>query len=576
MLWSQSFLKTSKTDPSDAEIPSHKLIIRSGYVKKLSQGIFTYGPVFLRSLRKLENIIREELEAIGSQEILMPMVQSSSVWNESGRWSKMGPELLRFKNRLDQDCCLGATHEEVVTDFLRHDVNSYKDFPLSVFQIQNKYRDEIRPRFGLMRGREFLMKDAYSFDRNKEESIVAYQKFKKAYQNIFDRVGLDYRVVKADSGAMGGSLTEEFQVLAEIGEDELLISDGSDFAANREVCACLPNLEPPTQVFEKEELIETPGLESMEALAEFLKTDVSNLVKTMFFKVEIEEAKSENIAVLMRGSDSVNLLKLKNVLGALQQPQALEAHEVESEVGSPPGSCGPKGLEMRIFADQNLKVFKSCFVGANKKGYHLSGVQPGKDFKIESFNDFRLAQEGDPSPEGDGKLKLIRGIEVGHIFYLGQTYTSPKSLNFNYLDNNGKAQIVEMGCYGIGVGRTLQAAIEQNHDDKGSIWPKAISPYQVHISWLDPGDKDTSEWLEGFVSGLKDKGIDYFIDDRKERPGVKFKDADLLGFPVRVVLGKRGFGNNEVECVLRCKNEKHVATKDEAFDLTLKLLQEAI
>jgi len=551
--WTKLGIKTYKEDPVDAEVPSHKLLIRAGLVKKLSSGIYCYGPLFLRSFRKLEEVIREELGAVDMAEVLLPMVQPKKLWEESGRWGY--PDMQTFKNKNGHEFCLGPTHEEVITDYVRNDITSYKELPLSFFQIQDKYRDEIRPRFGLMRGREFVMKDGYSFDANQEEAHNSYYKIRAAYVKIFDRLGLEYRVVNADGGAMGGSLTEEFQVLADVGEDELLVSDASDFAANIEICPKLQNKNVPPSVAAETEKTEfaTPNLKTIEDLAASLSVTEKELVKTMFFEGKNLKGKKFKIAVLLRGSDQVNAIKIKNFIGLKDEPRALDESEVVELTGAKPGSCGPIGLKAAVYMDHNLIGYKNMIVGANKDGFHLSGVSPERDFKITETFDLAKAAEGDASPDGEGVLRSIRGVEVGHIFYLGQKYS--QSMNAKFLDANGKAQHFEMGCYGLGVTRTLQAAIEQSHDENGVVWPKNLSPYDVHVTLLDFNEEIVT-YLDKLASDLSEKGMSLFVDDRKERPGVKFKDADLMGFPVRLTLGKRGFDGGNAELFVRKTGEK--------------------
>ncbi len=568
MYWSQSFLKTLKDNPSDAEIPSHKLIVRAGLVKKVAPGIFTYGPLALRSLRKIEAIIREEHDNAGCQELLMPMVQPLSLWEETNRSGI--PELLKFKNKNDQDFCLGATHEEVITDYVRNDATSYKDLPICLYQVQTKYRDEIRPRFGLMRGREFIMKDAYSFDENEELAKVSYQKMKKVYQNIFDRLGLEYRVVQADSGAIGGNLSEEFQVLANIGEDLLLVSDSSEFAANKEICARVykktdfsSTLTSKLKDFTEKKEFETPGLATIADLADFTGIKSECLVKSLFFK----DDKGKPFTVLMRGSDELNPIKLKKALDLKAEPQMLTEQEVIAFTCANPGSCGPQGLKGAVWADHYLKEFTHFVVGANKTGYHIQGLQNGVDFKITNYFDLAFAQAGDASPDGKGVLKEIRGIEVGHIFYLGTKYS--KSMKAIFQDKNGKTQPFEMGCYGIGVSRTMQSAIEQSHDENGIVWPKAITPFDFHIAVLDPKHEGLMNYASALTENLNKQGFSVLVDDRNERPGFKFKDADLLGLPVRITLGQKGFESGEVEVVTRFNNEKSTCDLDSALGFCL-------
>ena len=569
MYWSQGFHKTFKDDPSDAEIPSHKLLVRAGLIKKVAPGIYTYGPLALKSIRKIESIIREELDSAGCQELLMPMVQPLSLWQETGRSDV--PELLKFKNRNDHDFCLGATHEEVITDFVRNDLTSYKDLPICLYQVQTKYRDEIRPRFGLMRGREFIMKDAYSFDETEELAKVSYQKLKKVYQRIFDRLGLEYRVVQADSGAIGGSLSEEFQVLAQIGEDLLLVSDKSDFAANKEICARSYQATDFSSVqtsklkdISEKKTFETPGLATIQDLAAFTGIKSECLVKSLFLK----DDKGKPFVVLLRGCDELNPIKLKKVLNLKNEALMLNDQEVLTLTGATPGSCGPQGLNIPVYADHYLKDFKHYVVGANKTGFHVQGLKPNEDFRINSFSDLAFAQAGDPSPDGQGVLKEIRGIEVGHIFYLGTKYS--QSMKAIFQDKNGKTQPFEMGCYGIGVGRTMQSAIEQSHDTNGIIWPKSISPFDFHLAVLDPKNEDLMSYANNLVQSLNDKGFSVFIDDRNERPGVKFKDADLIGLPMRLTLGQKSFEQNQLEILTRYNNEKSTCDLDSALGFVLE------
>lgn len=547
MRWSNKFHKTFREAPGDADIPSQQLLIRAGLIKKLAPGLYTYGTLGLRALRKFESIIREELDQAGCQEILMPMVQPLSIWEETGRAGI--PELLKFQNRNEHDFCLGATHEEAVTDYIRNEISSYRDLPQCLYQIQTKYRDEIRPRFGLMRGREFIMKDAYSFDVDSEAAQKSYARLRQAYTRIFDRLGLEYRVVQADAGAIGGSLTEEFQVLAQVGEDLLLVSQDSDFAANREIC---PRVYQPTEgvpYFEQVEEFATPNVATIESLSQFMNLPQEHLVKTLFLKAD-----RKTYAILLRGCDELNTIKFKNAFGFKEDPEMLTDVEVEQLTGAKPGSCGPQGLDIKVFADHYLKDFKSYIVGANKNGHHVKGLKPDVDFKIHKFVDLAFAQAGDLSPDGKGVLTEVRGIEVGHIFYLGTKYSA--AMKAHYQDESGKLKPIEMGCYGIGVGRTVQAAIEQSHDKDGIIWPKSLAPYDVHICLLDPKEEAIAKYVEGLLKDLSEMGMTAFVDDRNERPGVKFKDADLIGLPVRVVIGKRGFDQGEIELVSRQTQEK--------------------
>jgi len=547
MRWSQTFLFTFKDAPTDAEIISHQLFMRAGVIKKVAPGIFTYAVMGLRSIRKFENIIREELAKINCQEILMPMVQPRSLWDESGRWPFMG-ELLKFKNKADQDFCLGATHEEVVTDYVRKDLKSYRDLPASLYQIQTKYRDEIRPRFGLMRGREFIMKDAYTFDETKEGAQASYEKMRGAYMNIFRRLGLDFRAVEADTGAIGGNQSHEFQVLSESGMDKLFTCEKCDYASNEEITPVVVTDKASTETAGALEKFATPNAKTIEDLSKLLGLPQSELVKTFFVKFT-KDNKPKFYAVLIPGDREVNLIKVKKVVNQSVDAEMCNEDEVLQITKAHPGSCGPVGLtSAAIVLDSGLKNKVNMVVGANEDGFHLKNVNPGRDFKVHFNGDTALAREGDKCPSCGGRLKSVKGSEVGHIFYLGQKYSTPMGLKF--LDRDGKSQIVEMGCYGIGVTRTIQAAIEQSHDADGMIWPPAIAPYMVHFCLLD-NDEGMIQVLNDMTRALNDAGIDYFIDDRDERPGVKFKDADLLGAPIRVTFGKKAFDAGQIEVVIR-------------------------
>jgi prolyl-tRNA synthetase len=551
MKWSSGYLFTLKEAPADAEIPSHILMVRGGYMRKVAPGIYTYGHLLLRALKKFENIVRSELDKRGCVEILMPVVHPRELWEETGRWKKMGDGLQRMKNRNGHEFCLGATHEEVVTDFARKDVKSYRDLPFNLYQIQTKFRDEIRPRFGLMRGREFTMKDAYSFDADQAGAQKAYALMHEAYTAIFQRLGAKFRVVQADSGNIGGNQSQEFHIIADSGEDHLLVCEESSFAANIEVCPAIDSFPAKTPP-EMEPMSEfpTPGLRTIDALAKFLKVPANQLVKTMYYSASDDPAKNLNpVAVLLRGSDEVNPVKLKNHFGLANPPQLLNDEEVRKLTGASPGSCGPVGLAIPILMDKGVENRRNYTVGANKDDFHLKNVNHGRDFKPTTVGDFRMAKEGDASPDGKGKLKSFRGIEVGHIFYLGTTYS--KQMEANYLSQDSVLKPIEMGCYGIGVTRTVQAVVEQNHDKDGIIWPVSIAPYAVHITLLDPDNAEARALSDKLYSEFNAKGIDVLVDDRAERPGVKFKDADLLGMPMRINIGARGLAAGEVELVDR-------------------------
>lgn len=576
MKWTKTHLFTLKEAPSDAEIPSHKLMVRGGFIKKLSPGLYTYGFMGLRAIRKFENIIRDELNKIDCIEILMPVVHPKELWSETNRWNEMGAGLLKFKNRNDHEFCLAATHEEAVVDYVRHDLKSWRDFPKNIYQIQTKYRDEIRPRFGLMRGREFSMKDAYSFDLDQAGALKAYQQMYDAYSRIFNRLGLQFRIVQADAGNIGGSQTHEFQLLAEAGEDALLVSDKTSFAANIEVCPAIDAVayqskETDLKAIEK---FATPGQKTIADLEKFTQVPANELVKTLFFTanegLDPKDKSLKAFAVLLRGSDEVNPIKVKNILKMTNPPLMLTDAEVREVSGANPGSCGPVGLKIPIYADNGIKGLKNYIVGANEDGFHLKNVNHDRDYKAVQFADLRMAKEGDKCPESDGRLKSYRGIEVGHVFYLGQKYA--QKMNGTFLDKNGKSQFYEMGCYGIGVTRTVQACIEQSHDADGIIWPVSVAPYHVHICALDPKDEALMKYVEKLDLGLSEKKYDIFIDDRDERPGSKFKDADLLGFPVRIVVGKKGFEAGQIEVVNRKTKEIVKCAPDEVFAAVEKIL----
>jgi len=578
--WSDTYLFTLKEAPADAEIPSHKLMVRSGLIRKLAPGMYTFGTIGLRALRKFENILREELAKANCTEILMPIVHPRELWEETNRWAEMGAGLLKFKNRNNHEFCLGATHEEAVVDYVRSDLKSYRDFPQNLYQIQTKYRDEIRPRFGLMRCREFIMKDAYSFDVDQAGALKAYDNMYAAYQRIFDRLNLQYRIVKADAGNIGGSQTHEFQLLAEAGEDSLLVSDTTQFAANIEVCPAIDfekyiSQETETKVMEK---FATPNQKTIADLEKFTHVPAHELVKTLFYSTNEEtEAKTpakvkdlKAIAILLRGSDEVNPIKVKNMLGMTNPPLMLTDEEVHQISGAAPGSCGPVGLKIPVYADHGVQGLKNYIVGANIDGYHLKNVNHDRDYQVTQWSDLRMAKEGDKCPESNGRLRSFRGIEVGHVFYLGQKYS--QKMNGVFLDKNGKSQFYEMGCYGIGVTRTVQASIEQSHDADGIIWSKALTPFHVHICLLDIKDEKAQNYVQQLAMSLAEKNIEVFIDDRDERPGVKFKDADLLGFPVRVVVGKKGLEANQIEVVNRKNKEVFKLPTDQVLQKANELL----
>ena len=571
MRWSQSHIFTLKEAPADAEIPSHKLLVRAGMIKKLAPGIHTLQNLALRSLRKIETIIREELDKRGCTEVLMPMVHPRELWEETHRWKEMGDGLLKFKNRNGHDFCLGATHEEAVTDIIRHDVKSYRDLPRNLYQIQTKYRDEIRPRFGLMRGREFIMKDAYSFDRDPEGALKSYDLMYEAYKAIFDRMGLDYRIVKADAGNIGGSKTHEFQVLAGSGEDHLMVCDSCQFAANIEVAEAIDfgaSKEIAAGSAPLEEFA-TPGLKQISTLSKALNIPEADLVKTLFFADEA----GQPFAVICRGNDEINPIKLKNLLKMANPPLFLTEQEIKALTGAYPGSCGPQGLNIPIYMESSMSHLQNFVVGANKDGFHLKNVVRGRDFKVSAAADLRMARPGDRCPEcRKGKFQSLRGIEVGHVFYLGTKYS--KLMNANFLSEGGQSLPIEMGCYGIGVTRTMQASVEQNHDKDGIVWPAPIAPYHLHIALLDPASTMLADPLKQITNRLQDMGIEFLIDDRDERPGVKFKDADLIGCPLRLNMGEKGFQGGQFELIDRKTKETFKLKPEEIPERVLAWLKE--
>lgn len=532
MKLSKSYIKTLKETPKEAEVISHILMLRAGMIKKIASGVYSYLPFGYRSLKKVENIVREEMNRSGAQEILMPVIQPSEIWKESGRWDVMGPELMRIKDRHERDFVLGPTHEEVITDIVRNDISSYKSLPLNLYQIQTKFRDERRPRFGLMRGREFIMKDAYSFHTSQESLDKEFNNMEETYSRIFSRCGLKFRAVDADSGAIGGSGSKEFHVLAESGEDEIIYSDGCDYAANVETAVSkLINL--PEEIKKDKELVHTPNSKTIEEVSDFLKVDMNKTVKSMVYK---NMATDELYLVLIRGDLEVNEIKLKNLLNTVAVELATE--EEIFKCGLTKGFIGPIDIKtLKIIADESIVNLPNHVVGANKDDYHFVNVNYGKDYKADVISDIRKAKEGDCCLYSNGKLHSARGIECGHIFKLGTKYS--EALKANYLDEKGESKVMIMGCYGIGVSRTLAAAIEQNYDDNGIVWPSIIAPYVVNVIPASIKDEIQMKISEEIYDELWKNNIDCVLDDRDERNGFKFKDADLIGYPFRIVVGKK-------------------------------------
>jgi prolyl-tRNA synthetase len=546
---SQFLIATQKETPADAEVISHQLMLRAGLIRRLASGLYTWLPMGLRSIRKVERIVREELDAAGAQELLMPAVQPAELWQESGRWQQYGPELLRLKDRHQRDFCIGPTHEEVITDMVRKEVRSYKNLPMNFYQIQTKFRDEVRPRFGVMRSREFIMKDAYSFHLDQESLQQTYDAMHTAYTNIFTRLGLNFRAVRADSGSIGGDASQEFHVLARSGEDDIAFSNSpnSNFAANVETAeAMLPEAKrgAPSKLMEK---IHTPDQKTIDSVCEFLGLTKQQSLKTLVVLGTADQAgKQPLVALVLRGDHSMNEIKAeKHPLIAEPLTMAPEQRIID-ELGTKPGSIGPVGLTISIIADRAVTVMNDFTAGANEAGYHHTNVNWQRDCDYSDVADIRNVVEGDPSPCGHGEIEIKRGIEVGHIFQLGDKYS--RAMNATVLNENGKAQFMKMGCYGIGITRVVAACIEQNFDDKGIMWPLALAPFEIA---LIPLNYDKSEAVrtatDKLYNELKMAGIDVIMDDRAMRPGVKFADAELIGLPHRVVIGDRGLDSGTLE-----------------------------
>ncbi len=561
MRWSGFYLFTTREAPSDAEVISHRLMVRSGMLRKLAAGIYSYLPMGWRSLRKLEAIVRREMEAAGSVELSMPAIQPAELWQESGRWTKYGRELLRMEDRHDRDFCFGPTHEEVVTDIVRRDVRSYRQLPLNLYQIQTKFRDEIRPRFGLMRGREFIMKDAYSFHSGMESLEETYQAMYDAYCRVFEACGLRYTVVEADSGSIGGATSHEFMVVAETGESEVVRCPNGDYGANVEkAVTVLPTTDTDAAPGPLEE-VETPGATTVEEVAALLEVDPGSIVKTLLYETVGRDADGEAVdglaAAVIRGDRAINEVKLANVLDV--EHLTLAGEEVVRRVtGAPVGFAGPVGLDpsIRLVADETVRPMVDFVCGANKTDAHFRGANWGRDAEPGEWADLLLVRGGDPCPRDGAALEQSRGIEVGHIFQLGSIYS--EAMGCAFLDETGSSHAMEMGCYGLGIGRTVAAAIEQGHDDDGIIWPRPLAPFEVLLIALNPDDEEVSRASEALYSELLERGLDVLYDDRKERPGVKFKDADLIGIPLRIVVGARSLAEGNVELSLRRDRQERV------------------
>ena len=563
---SQLFYPTLREVPSEAEVISHQLLLRAGFIRKASGGVYTYLPLAYRVIKKIENIVREEMDRAGGQEVLMPIMQPAELWQKSGRWEVYGDEMFRLQDRHKRYFALGPTHEEIITTLVDGDVHSYRDLPLLLYQIQNKYRDEIRPRFGLMRGREFVMKDLYSFDIDDEGLDVSYQKMYHAYNQIFTRLGLKYRVVEADSGAIGGNESHEFMVLADSGEAEIVYCDNCDYAANVEKAVCIAEKAETGGNLLPLKKIHTPGQRTIQDLTDFLKVGKDEQIKTLMY-----DADGELIAAILRGDRELNEIKLKNALGCNELVMANEEN-VRRSSGAGFGSLGPVGMNIKIYADLEVVAMKNFTCGANIDDYHYKNVNLGRDFVPEAILDIRNAVAGDPCPLCQAELKMLRGIEVGHIFKLGTKYSDVMGATFR--DQNGQSCPFVMGCYGIGISRTMAAAVEQNSDENGIIWPIPIAPYHVIVVPVNSNNEDQMQSANSIYKILEQEGLEVILDDRDERAGVKFKDADLIGIPVRITIGPKALQENKVEVKKRWEKEVELVEIDKVKERVLKIIRE--
>ncbi|MCT8249772.1 proline--tRNA ligase [Proteus faecis] len=561
MRTSHYLLSTLKETPADAEIVSHQLMLRAGMIRKLASGLYDWMPTGVRVLRKIEKIVREEMDNAGSLEISMPVVQPADLWLESGRWEQYGPELLRFSDRGERPFVLGPTHEEVVTDIVRNEITSYKQLPLNLYQIQTKFRDEVRPRFGVMRSREFIMKDAYSFHISQESLQETYDRMYEAYSKIFSRIGLDFRPVLADTGSIGGNASHEFQVLADSGEDDIVFSTGSDYAANIELAEAIMPATPRAAATEELRLVDTPNAKTIAELVEQFNLPIEKTVKTLIVH-GTKESGHPLVALLVRGDHELNEVKAeKCAIVAAPLTFATEA-EIRQAVNAGPGSLGPVNLPLPVIMDRSVSIMSDFSAGANVDGKHYFGINWERDLPIAEIADIRNVVEGDPSPDGKGTLLIKRGIEVGHIFQLGTKYS--EALKATVQNEEGHNQIVTMGCYGIGITRIVAAAIEQNHDARGIIWPDAIAPFQVAILPMNMHRSyRVKEVADKLYNELRAQGIDVLFDDRKERPGVMFADMELIGIPHTIVIGDRNLDNNQIEYKARRSDDKSLVNVDD-------------
>lgn len=558
---SEMLVPTLREIPAEAEVISHQLLLKAGFIRKAAAGVYNLLPLAWRVVKKIEQIIRDEMDRQGGQELMMPIVQPAELWRESGRWDVYGPELFRLKDRHGRDFCLGPTHEEIITTLVKGDINSYKQLPLLLYQIQNKYRDERRPRFGLLRGREFIMKDLYSFDYDQTGLDVSYNKMYEAYNNVFSRCGLDFRPVVADSGAIGGKDTHEFMVLAESGEATIVYCEGKEcgYAANEERAdAVISGAKDDAPILELKK-IHTPDCRTIADLAAFLKVTPERMIKTMLYTTE-----KETIAALVRGDREINEIKLYNNLGCVRLDMA-SPDTVFAVTGAQTGFAGPVKLKgVRMVADPEVMAMANAVCGANEDDHHLININPGRDFEPDIVTDIRLVKSGEPCPNCGSKLLEARGIEVGQVFKLGDKYS--KAMNATFLDENGQARLFIMGCYGIGVTRTMAAAVEQNHDERGIIWPAQIAPYHVAVLPVNHKDEHQFATAESIYRQLVKAGVEAVLDDRPERAGVKFKDADLVGYPLRITVGDKGLAAGQVELTTRQTGEMNMIPLDEVVD----------
>lgn len=566
MKQSMSLIPTLREVPSDAEVKSHQLLLRAGFIRQNASGVYTYMPLGRRVLQKVEAIIREEMNNAGAAELFMPALQQAELWQESGRWYSYGPELMRLKDRHDREFALGATHEEVITSLVRDEVKSYKRLPLTLYQIQTKFRDEKRPRFGLLRGREFIMKDAYSFHATQESLDEVYDRLYQAYSNVFRRCGLNFRAVIADSGAMGGKDTHEFMVLSDIGEDTIAYSDTSEYAANVEMAPVTAVYEKSSEPAKELEKVHTENKKTIEEVSSYLNVESKDCIKSLLFKVD-----DRYVLVLVRGDHDVNDIKLKNHFEA-SVVELADATTTKEVLGCSVGSLGPVGVDsVEVIADNAVQAVVNGVCGANEEDYHFTNVNPERDFKVVAYTDLRFIKEGDPSPDGQGTIVFAKGIEVGHVFKLGTRYS--EAMNAEILDENGRTKPMIMGCYGIGVSRTMAAVAEQFNDENGLVWPTNISPFDVHLIAVNMKDSAQAELAQELYSNLQAAGMQVLLDDRQERPGVKFADSDLIGLPVRVTVGKKA-GEGIVEVKIRKNGEMQEVQKGELAGVLKNILQE--